>query len=76
MRQEEEIAQLKKQLSDVLATYDIQREKCKLPLQLSGHVTPESHMKSREGEYPCSCSQNLLCQKASICLACSMERRK
>jgi len=47
----------------VLATYDIQREKYKLPLQLSGHVTPESHRKSREGAYPCSCSQNLLCQK-------------
>jgi hypothetical protein len=31
----------------VLATYTIQREKCKLPLQMPGYVTPESHMKSR-----------------------------
>ncbi len=37
----------KSQVGPVLATYDIQREKCKLPLQLPGHVPPESHMKSR-----------------------------
>src|SRR5712691_10399540 len=41
-------------------------------LQLSCHVTPDIHMKSREGEYPCSCSKKLLCPKASICLACSI----
>ena len=47
-----------------------------LPLQLPGHLTPESHIKSSEGEDPCSCSQKLLCRKAPICLACSMERQK
>ena len=54
-------------------TSDIQREKGKLPLQLLGHLSPESHLKSRWGEDPCSCSQHLLCQKASMCLARSRQ---
>jgi hypothetical protein len=44
------------------------KKQTNLPLQLPGHVTPESHIKSREGEDPCSCSQKLLCRKAPICL--------
>jgi len=57
-------------------TFDIQQETYEFTSSITCHLTPESHIKSREGEDPCSCGQKLLCRKAPICLACSMERQK